>query len=363
MLLIILIGKNSYFTEDAHVIRSRSFVQTSSQVERNAGSLEMKVKKCLEVTCQRPEKYTTRLSGNALKTLDPFGQGKRKRDAVLAKTNLTPLLFATRSQLIASKRWCPMTVRRLHTKDCQQQGKLQEYFSKMLGISSSSSRVIWEASERERHEGENNSVSDVAGSCNERTVFQERRTRFKSILGFEECHKMQYTRRWTDDQNPNIVDKLQAGYHTKSIIVDLGKRGISNTLHQRNGEQWIVRRGRDFLNSSMPNVLEKFKRRNSLLHLWCMPYAFARKDQKSNKSIRNQIKFILFNTRRGFQRTKTRTATKAVWQLESKRCKKRILECRMDRKYSRYLDYLLTKWFGVHATWTERSRNHNTLFL
>ena len=51
-------------------------------------------------------------------------------------------------------------------------------------------------------------------------------------------------------------------------------------------------------NSSMPNVPEIFKRGNEFLRTWCMCNAFARKDQKNQKSIWDHVKAILFKKKK-----------------------------------------------------------------
>ena len=85
-----------------------------------------------------------------------------------------------------------------------------------------------------------------------------------------------------------LIDELQDGYRTKSIINDSEKKGISNTFSEAS-RRTIKELGnieffelRDFQNSSMPTVLEVFQRRNSLLLVRNMSYVFAgtnRKDQ------------------------------------------------------------------------------------
>ena len=66
---------------------------------------------------------------------------------------------------------------------------------------------------------------------NSRAMLQRERTRFKSISGFQGVSQdavFRDTDRMTRIQ-PS-VDKLQAGYRTKSIIDDLEKKGTSNVF-------------------------------------------------------------------------------------------------------------------------------------
>ena len=115
----------------------------------------------------------------------------------------------------------------------------------------------------------------------------------------------------------------------------------------------------------MPNVPKIVKRRNIVLHAWCMPYAFVRTDQKDQNSVWDYVCSILFRERRRLSRSETRKRTMATRPLEGKRrnircarekisfhpasmaCRRRVsrisLESRMDR--------------NIVDTWIFRSRN------
>ena len=138
--LCLSMGKNEYFTEDAHWIRNRSQVQASSQVKRRAKKNDklyflhstdspgrLRLKRSLKATCQSQEKYTARPSGNMIRTqsIGSTWPGHRKTDCSLGKQGLTPSSFMIQLDCI-ERGWCPRTVRRRHTNDSERQGKLQE---------------------------------------------------------------------------------------------------------------------------------------------------------------------------------------------------------------------------------------------
>ena len=62
----------------------------------------------------------------------------------------------------------------------------------------------------------------------------------------------------------------------------------------------------------MPNVPEIVKRRNIVLHPWCMPYALARRDKKDQNSSWDYVCYILFSERRRLSHLKANDAMTGV---------------------------------------------------
>ena len=115
-------GKNSYFTEDTHLIWSQSYTQDSSLVRRKAKKVDkllstpwMRSKKNSKVTYRSQEKYTTRLSGSTLKTPSSgfIWPRPKKRDWRFCRQDLTPSSLEIQCRLTASKKWYPRKARRL----------------------------------------------------------------------------------------------------------------------------------------------------------------------------------------------------------------------------------------------------------
>ena len=205
MSLFLSIGKNSYFTEDAHLVRSRSQRQASSQVERQRTTQELhwirgdEIHERLEGEPVKAERSTQ--SGNILTMLSVGSTwpGHRKGDCSVGKQGRMPSLLTRHCRLIVSKGWCPRTVGSLYTNDLSTPRPAPRItFKKETGLGSnrSSSKAHLGApgnrSRRDTKVAATPEIEDAAGnSC--RAMLQKKRTRFKSISGFKECHKMQFS--------------------------------------------------------------------------------------------------------------------------------------------------------------------------
>ena len=131
----------------------------------------------------------------------------------------------------------------------------------------------------------------------------------------------------------------------------------------------------------MPNAPEIFKRRNSLLHLWCMLYAFDRTVQKNRFEVKSNPFFPMKeNDSRGprhgpqqwqYDHWKAKHATRGLkrgyydsivhrWHAD-KRYRESQWNIGWTEEYCRYLDLQATVDIKYIATWPERSRYHNML--
>ena len=74
-------------------------------------------------------------------------------------------------------------------------------------------------------------------------VLWDNKTRFKSIFVLMEClHDVSHKDKKGVRKYRRLVDKLQNGYRTNSIINDLGKKGISNEFSEasRRPKKWAT---------------------------------------------------------------------------------------------------------------------------
>ena len=184
---------------------------------------------------------------------------------------------------------------------------------KKPGFSSSgnsSSRVIWEASGN--WSGSSTKViTTVLRKLRDtatRTVLKERRTRFKSISEFVECHETSSTRtrsgwpkyrhKWTSckiDIAPIPLPTIweRKGYPTRSAK----HRGAPS----KNVQHWILRTWRNIQNNSKLIVLEVFQK-TSAVHV-VYDYALAWTNRKDQQSKRLRIKSTIHHKRRSIWRT------------------------------------------------------------
>ena len=82
--------------------------------------------------------------------------------------------------------------------------------------------------ERDRHEGDHNNVKETAGNSSENNVVREEDSFQADLRVHGVSQDVIYNDQEVMTQIQTLVDKLQDGYRTKSIINDLEKKGISS---------------------------------------------------------------------------------------------------------------------------------------
>ena len=229
---------------------------------------EMTLKKNSMVTNQSREKYSTRLSGHIHKTpsLDSFGQGIRegltfwqtRSQAIIVHDSVPPDCIEKVISEKGEKTWnqrlsTPRPAPRNILKNARSGHQQQQH-----GTFVSSRKQ-----EQETHQGGCN--SDSEGSTWKHVAKEEDSFQVDlRIQGVSQDAEHKDQEIMTKIQT--LVDKLQAGYQTKSIINDVVKKGISNTFSEAS-RRTIKELGSIALyelGEISKTVPELFKRRNIL---------------------------------------------------------------------------------------------------